>query len=422
MNNCRAFIVVGTVAALTSLQAATLADADALYRQKKWIPAAKAYDPIAKQALFCRLMLAIWTKQWDEAGALRDEFMRRYPASDNGEWTAADGALAPVCYRINQPVTIKAKFKTHSSLLTSARISAENASGDSGEPHCFQTFGAQTVSFSNGQTGDILFTMQGTAPSSISLLEQEHLVWKASRINDDTKAAEVSITNSGPHKVYVILGNPVEPWSNAGGDDNNQNAWTNALEFVLSKVEGKDSVQSSLAEITRSFFADMGFSYDIVRGTPRYYSNMVFYVSRYMQRDKFLVNCYDQALAVAMFGRLIGIAADAVFAQPFGYINKTHIVGIDGECNNPFFGNNCYTNLKCCAEDDISRSRFGNHMYVLLDGYAYDACAGPALGVLSHEAYLHSVIDTSTLAELSKSVFTTNSVISVFPHNGLNLQ
>ena len=40
------------------------------------------YDPIAEQALFYRLMLAIWTKQWDEAGALRDEFMRRYPASD----------------------------------------------------------------------------------------------------------------------------------------------------------------------------------------------------------------------------------------------------------------------------------------------------------------------------------------------------
>ena len=68
----------GVLAAVST----TLADADALYRQKKWIPAAKAYDPIAKQALFCRLMLAIWTKQWDEAGALRDEFMRRYPASD----------------------------------------------------------------------------------------------------------------------------------------------------------------------------------------------------------------------------------------------------------------------------------------------------------------------------------------------------
>ena len=39
-------------------------------------------NPIAEQAMFYRLMLAIWTKQWDEAGALREEFMRRYPASD----------------------------------------------------------------------------------------------------------------------------------------------------------------------------------------------------------------------------------------------------------------------------------------------------------------------------------------------------
>ena len=71
MNNCRAFIVVGTVAALTSLQAATLADADALYRQKKWIPAIKAYETFTSErsgGVDCWRVRLCASKAYENAG------------------------------------------------------------------------------------------------------------------------------------------------------------------------------------------------------------------------------------------------------------------------------------------------------------------------------------------------------------------
>ncbi len=39
-------------------------------------------DPIAERALFYRLTLAIWTKQWEEATTLRNEFFKRHPKSE----------------------------------------------------------------------------------------------------------------------------------------------------------------------------------------------------------------------------------------------------------------------------------------------------------------------------------------------------
>ena len=90
------------------------------------------------------------------------------------------------------------------------------------------------MTFNGGETQDISFTMTGTTPASISLFEQERLNWLASRINGDSRVAEQSITNSGPHRVFVILGDPVLPWSNTANSD--QNAWTNALEFIMPVV------------------------------------------------------------------------------------------------------------------------------------------------------------------------------------------
>ena len=47
----------------------------------KFVEEAWPKDPMAEQALFYRLTLAIWTKQWSLATSLRDEFVARYPKS-----------------------------------------------------------------------------------------------------------------------------------------------------------------------------------------------------------------------------------------------------------------------------------------------------------------------------------------------------
>ena len=39
-------------------------------------------SPLAEQAMFYRITLAIWTKRWELAANLRNEFVNRYPESD----------------------------------------------------------------------------------------------------------------------------------------------------------------------------------------------------------------------------------------------------------------------------------------------------------------------------------------------------
>ena len=92
----------------------------------------------------------------------------------NGEWTVQDGAVAPICYKVGQPIKVKARFSTTATWLTSATISAANAVGG-GAMHCFGSFGAKTVSFSGGVSDYVEFEMNGAAPSAISMFDDENI-------------------------------------------------------------------------------------------------------------------------------------------------------------------------------------------------------------------------------------------------------
>ncbi len=321
-----------------------------------------------------------------------------------GEWNIENGAVAPICYRTNQNVTVKARFKTTSQLLHSAQIRATTANEGAGGG-CLRPFGAQTVAFNGGETQDISFTMTGTTPSSISLFEQERLNWLASRINGDSRVAEHVITNSGPHRVFVILGDPVSPWRN---DVNNvQNVWTNALEFIMPVVGGAATRSDMLSRVTTHNFNNMSFVYDTYEGRPRYYSvtNNTFLLTEYMRKTHLVVNCYDQAFSTMVFGCLLGSDVKFCYTQPFGYLNVVNLIKV-GPCNNPFYTNPSYPSAKICGEDDITRSSFGNHMHALLDDLVYDACAGPITGTCSISGYWVAFIDISTPFECNCSIFS----------------
>ncbi len=122
-----------------------------------------------------------------------------------------------------------------------------------------------------------------------------------------------------------------------------------------------------------------------------------FYLSDYIARARGdIVNCYDQAYGLSLLGRCIGIDSSVVFLEPFGYINQTDLVGVCA-CNNPFFvKGGVAVQSKQRDSDDVYRSIFGNHRYVLLDGVVFDACAGPALGTQTQAQYLSATVDTST--------------------------
>ncbi|MBR4171689.1 MAG: hypothetical protein IKR48_08570 [Kiritimatiellae bacterium] len=137
----------------------------------------------------------------------------------NGEWTAADGALAPVCYRMSQDITVKARFRTNSAFLSSASISAEGIESDEG--WTFGTFNGRTVTFSGGVSPELEFTMQGAAPSAVGIFEKPRIAWLIQDINGNGDAV-LEAARTGPHKTYAILDTPVAPWTGetAGSNQN----------------------------------------------------------------------------------------------------------------------------------------------------------------------------------------------------------
>ncbi|HLP60011.1 MAG TPA: hypothetical protein VK186_14315, partial [Candidatus Deferrimicrobium sp.] len=103
-------------------------------------------------------------------------------------------------------------------------------------------------------------------------------------------------------------------------------------------------------------------------------------------------NCYDMAVIVQLYLRLIGIkGVEYAYMNPFGYLKKTQLIG-RGECNNPFYDEK---SGPVVAEDDPARKPFTNHAFCITPGgMVLDACAGPHIGTETVEQYLANVIDT----------------------------
>jgi hypothetical protein len=122
------------------------------------------------------------------------------------------------------------------------------------------------------------------------------------------------------------------------------------------------------------------------------------YKRRGFDKNPPLVNCYDQA-------GFLGLAWSLSFndeqdrealvcynMKPFGFIKKPHLVGIDGECDNPFVQ---YTKDPMVKDPRGPKQRrhFHRHVFLAWDGYIFDACAGPARGTESLKYYPKEVID-----------------------------
>jgi hypothetical protein len=145
-----------------------------------------------------------------------------------------------------------------------------------------------------------------------------------------------------------------------------------------------------------------GLEYDHVRGRARYasFSGLSMNLSGYMSKSAGnIINCYDQAYAVASFMRLVGLDAEIIYSDPFGLIHSVDMVGNPPiRCNNPFFKNPAYPagifNVPEVPAGSLfdSRSGFGNHMYVRSGGRIFDATSGFAKGTDGISGYQSSVI------------------------------
>lgn len=131
--------------------------------------------------------------------------------------------------------------------------------------------------------------------------------------------------------------------------------------------------------------------------------------------------CYDTA-ALAQVGLAFQFGDMNfrwAFMQPFGYIEKTDLIGW-GECNNPFFHD---PDDKYLADiNNPIRTSFWNHAFVTLPGTnkIVDACCGPHLGTEDLVTFIFACIDRNTtlyggkwLPGLSSDVKLLNGIVTL---------
>ncbi|MDO4571514.1 MAG: hypothetical protein Q4D38_14105 [Planctomycetia bacterium] len=241
-------------------------------------------------------------------------------------------------------------------------------------------------------------------------------------------------------KLNNSLGNFWDANDSPSSDDLNQ-PWISALEFTIETagVRGAFSAETALTRLT-TFLHDQddlsttdlveghSLQYDTTDGAPAYLSSVYldsvtrqcfmgckFDTADYINKTHGnVVNCYDQAAALTVFGQLLGINVEYAFSQPFGYIKETTLVG-DVRTNNPFHGaggpyvmfnattvtpDATYTLIvgMDASGNPVGRTFFGNHAFAVYDGKVYDACGGPVTGLPASE-YFDSIIDFDANAQ-----------------------
>ncbi|MBN2685382.1 MAG: hypothetical protein JXR40_08895 [Pontiellaceae bacterium] len=366
----------------------------------------------------------------DDALNIRDDFTT---AISVPEYVKV-GQNKPAAYIKNKAVKMLVRLKVEpSSTITSLKIKgvSDDTNGSLGNAT------EKTVTFSGGisQEGTddasttgideseyVEFTITGNTPNKV-FKSEEAWKWIVTEVNG-TAVSDMEVERTSGHEVYVLWDTPKSPWNQTSG--NAQNPWVAALSFVIETANAHDKNDAgTLAAITSFLHTGHGLKYDIFgRGAPAY-ANLnagTFDLTNYLNppplmreltypydfRDGDIVCCYDQAGGVNVLSTLVGINTDLVYMNPFGYIQKTDLVGW-GSCNNPFPANETELLLGTDGVTDLvktstpKRKNFGNHAFVDAGGNILDACAGPHSATESYLAYCTASIDISSDAESAAS-------------------
>lgn len=179
---------------------------------------------------------------------------------------------------------------------------------------------------------------------------------------------------------------------------NKKGVWVEALRFLCKKanVLGVKTQVETSKRIAQYTHGSHKLKYDNKRGAPHYGVNGgggTFLLGNYLKRSSQKANCYDQAAALQALCGAVGVELKWIFMAPFGYINKTDLLGW-GQCNNPFWKSSNYTSKKIVPWNDPKRSGFGNHAFCDLGGKMLDSCAEPHTGNETKAQYVTASIDS----------------------------
>lgn len=243
----------------------------------------------------------------NDAINLRCDYNTPYNIS-NGEYTPSYSY--PVCYVTNVVPVVKAKFRVVPEAVSSLELDAV-LNGT-----LLSDLGATTVSFTSGESGYADFTMSGAVASVVGLNAANSYTWRVRSINGTQLSTPKAVASTGPHKTYVILGEPVEPWSNEPNVRNN--AWSTALDLTCQWASGKTSCQQVATAVTEEINGCNRFVYDMSLGGARYSCNSGLDVEAHVDLTSFIdringkegngmfVNCQDCASAVVAMSNLAG--------------------------------------------------------------------------------------------------------------------
>jgi hypothetical protein len=242
--------------------------------------------------------------------------------------------------------------------------------------------------------------------------------------------------NPTKHRVYTVLRNPPEPWTQ-DVDDPSHWPWTVILDRTTQEADGKVTEIEAAKVITACRNAVHGAVYETSHGDTAYSTykevelggigrTMIhFLLKKFVDKKAAVgsVNCADMALATVTYATSVGCRMTFHTHEPFGFINETYPIGLAARVNNPFFtgtgqrpwfGCQTYTNIGLVTRsDDLCRSLFGFHAYGVIDTQIFDATFGPHLGTARPD-YLNAMIDDAVPPEITAYRFNSQGVMDEY--------
>ena len=241
-----------------------------------------------------------------DAVSIRRNHSGAYDAT-GGEWSPDGARNDPVCYVGGVRPSVKVRFGVRPAALEGLAVSMYAVgAGRLGnlEP--------RMVAFSGGESDWVDFPISRWIPPQVDSFAQRWS-WRAGRVewNGRSGWSDFLCATTGPHRVYTVLAEPVEPWV-PNGTSNSQNPWADALEWACRAARKAGTQHEAASRITRAIYESKRFRYDVERGESKYIDGNAVLLTHFLGRMKgrhgkgTFVNCTDCASFVVSFSNLLG--------------------------------------------------------------------------------------------------------------------